>query len=50
MLTGEARKIAKEIKKVSETLTYDEFRKLLVEKMNDENARARINMELSKMT
>jgi len=44
------RRIAKEIKKVSETLTYDGFRQLLIVKMNDENTKARINKELSKMT
>ena len=50
LLTGEAREIAKKIKKVSETLPYDEFRQLLIAKMKDENTKARINMELSKMT
>ena len=35
---------------MSETLTYDEFRQLLIAKMKDENTKARINMELSKMT
>ena len=50
LLTEEAKEIAKEIKKVSETLTYDGFRQLLIVKMNDENTKARINKELSKMT
>ena len=40
----------KKIKKVSETLPYDGFRQLLIAKMKDENTKARINMELSKMT
>ena len=49
LLTEEAKEIAKEIKKVSEALTYDGFRQLLIAKMNDENTKARINMELSMM-
>jgi hypothetical protein len=50
LLTGEAREIAIEIKKMSEKLTYDWFRQLLVAKMNDESAKARVKMELSRMT
>jgi len=35
---------------VSEKLAYDWFRQLLVAKMNDESAKARVKMELSRMT
>lgn len=39
----------KEIKKMSETLTYESFWQLLVGKMIDENAKTKINFQLSKM-
>lgn len=49
LLTGEARENARDIKKISDTLTYDSFRQLLVAKMMDESAKARINIEIAKM-
>ena len=49
LLTGEARENARDIKKISDTLTYDSFRQLLVAKMIDESAKARINIEIAKM-
>ena len=50
LLTGEAREIARKVKKVSDSLTYDSFRQILVSQMMDENAKFRANVELSKMT
>ena len=49
LLTGEARENARDIKKISDNLTYDSFRQLLVAKMMDESAKARINIEIAKM-
>ena len=49
LLTGEARENARDIKKISDTLTYDSFRQLLVAKMMNESAKARINIEIAKM-
>ena len=49
LLTGEARENARDIKKISDTLTYDSFKQLLVAKMMDESAKTRINIEIAKM-